>query len=129
MDKATISKQLEQARKELSRGLDGLAWEADVQRKLKTAIKKKPAIWIGGAAGIGLAFAWLFGGRGKKGRPIKIEAAAHKVDAKAGWYAGVPLAIAKLLLPFVQPLALEFLRKAMPGILKKQAKGWNARRA
>lgn len=127
MDKATISKQLEQARKQLTRGLDGLAWEADVPRKVKTAIRQKPGVWLGGAAGIGLAFAWLFGGRRRKPRPIKIEASGDKV-AKAAWYAGLPLAIARLLLPFIQPIALEFLRKTMPGLLKKQAAGWQARR-
>jgi len=116
MDKATISKQLAEARRGISRGLDGVAWEANVPRKVMTSVKKKPAAWILISAALGFIIAYVFGG--KRPKKIKIEGPTKKVDAKAAWYAGIPLALVRLALPVIQPLVVDFLSKKVPTFAK-----------
>lgn len=120
MDKATISKQLAEARRDFSRGMDGVVWEANVGRKIKHAVKSKPAVWIGGAAALGFVLSQF---RGRRKPKVAESPAAYAIQKyappKYPWYVALPLGLGKMLFPVIQPILFEYIGRVLPGRGKK----------
>lgn len=79
--KAALKRQIEEARRGISRSVDGLRHDLDVKAHLKESVVEKKGLWLGGAALVG----WLLAGwprRRRKALPPPAPASHRDEDAR-----------------------------------------------
>jgi hypothetical protein len=75
-----LTRELAESRRRLSLNAAALAERANIARRLRQSVKRKPALWLGAAAVIGL----LIAVRRPRARPIEIRTKAALETKQAG---------------------------------------------
>ena len=120
-DKAELIAQLDQARAQLARSVDGLRRDADLGTHLKQSFTSHRAAWIGSAGVAG----WLLSRLPARKKKIYIQkdgketaAAAEKAAGEIAG-AGVAIAILKTLFTLFRPAITSYASKKIAELAKK----------
>ncbi len=120
-DKAELIAQLDQARAQLARSVDGLRRDADIGTHLKHSFTNHKAAWIGSAGVAG----WVLSRLPARKKKVFIQKDGKESKAvaekAAGEIAGVGIivAILKTLFTLFRPAIMSFASKQIAAIAKK----------
>jgi hypothetical protein len=105
MTRAELLLELEASRRAISRDYDGVCHAANLPARAKSAFRRHPIPWLGGAAALG----WLLSGRGRKQKKVMVE---RQIDAdgnvvkekakKLGIFT-ILLTILRIAMPLLKP--------------------------
>jgi hypothetical protein len=126
-DKAELIAELARTRARLTESALALRHDLDFSTRARTAFKRSPLPWIGGALLAGLIIARLTGKKGKVATARKSKAPAMETAGKAGLVLGA----LKIAFDFARPALLHWATERFSGYVaaKGQAQDFRPRNA
>jgi hypothetical protein len=111
-DRAAIKSDIALSRDRLGRELNGLRYELDFPRKIKSSFRDQPAIWIGAIAVVGLLIAVAPARRKKVYMRSKENS---KQNGKGLLEAGAVVGILKFAATLLRPTLIKFVTNKLSG--------------
>lgn len=104
-----VREKVERSREKMGRDLAGLRYELNFSRKIRRAIQRNTALWVGGALAAGLLLA-LMRARTKK---VYVNAAGKKVRPpnQGLLESGALLGLVKIGMTIFQPMVVSYFAK------------------
>lgn len=114
--KAALIAELDRARVELSRNMEGIRRDINVPAHFRNSVRHNKTAWLSGAAGLGLLFA--LPGRKKK---VYVDRRTHEKVQNAT-KGGIALGLAKMAFSAAKPAIMAFVTKKISDVSRRQGK-------